>query len=116
MDEVALANVDWYPQWNPELHAKAGDRLTHDGALYRCLQEHDTQETWTPTAAPSLWAKVLIPDSGVIPDWEQPDSTNPYKIGDRVTHNGKVWEALVDGNAWETGTEGTENLWKEATE
>ena len=31
---------------------------------------------------------------------EQPDSTNPYKKGDRVRFNGKVYESLIDNNVW----------------
>jgi len=50
--------------------------------------------------APSLWAKVLIPDPDVIPEWEQPDSTNPYMIGDRVMFNGLVYESVIDNNIW----------------
>ncbi|WP_350308143.1 carbohydrate-binding protein [[Ruminococcus] torques] len=45
--------------------------------------------------------------------WEQPNSTNPYKKGDRVTHKGKTWESLVDSNVWEPGAVGSESLWKE---
>ena len=30
------------------------------------------------------------------PEWEQPGSTNGYSKGDKVTHNGKTWESLVD--------------------
>ena len=51
-------------------------------------------------AAPSLWAKVLIPDENVIPEWEQPDSTNPYMIGDKVSFDGKVYESVIDNNIW----------------
>ncbi|NCE99670.1 carbohydrate-binding protein [Emergencia sp. 1XD21-10] len=115
-DEVALQHADWYPVWRPEICVKVGDRLTYDGALYRCLQEHDTQETWTPVDAPNLWAKVLIPNPDIIPAWEQPDSTNAYVAGDKVIHNGKTWESLVDGNVWEPGAVGTESLWAEVTE
>lgn len=115
-DEVALQHVDWYPEWKPEVHVNAGDRITYNGVLYRCLQDHDTQETWIPPDSPSLWAKVLIPDPDVTPDWEQPDSTNAYAAGDKVTHNGKTWKSLIDGNVWEPGAEGTESLWKELTE
>ena len=32
--------------------------------------------------------------------------------GDRVKHNGKTWESLVDNNVWEPGAQGTEALWK----
>ncbi|NBH61559.1 hypothetical protein D1841_18425, partial [Neglecta sp. X4] len=112
-DEVALRHADWYPQWHPDIHVTAGDRLTYDGVLYRCLQAHNTQETWTPPDSPSLWAKVLIPDPDVIPEWEQPDSTNAYVTGDKVIHGGKTWESLVGGNVWEPGAVGTESLWKE---
>ena len=46
----------------------------------------------------SLFAEVLIPDSSTVPEWEQPDSTNPYVKGDKVTHNGKTWISTADGN------------------
>ena len=61
---------------------------------------------WYPTAAPSLWAKVLIPDENVIPEWEQPDSTNPYMKGDKVSHNGKHWTCDIDHNVYEPGVYG----------
>ena len=81
-------------------------RVRFDGVLYRVLQDHISQENWTPTAAPSLFAKVLIPDPDVIPEWEQPDSTNPYQVGDKVTHNGKIWENVTANNVWEPGVYG----------
>ena len=55
---------------------------------------------------------VADPTGKVLP-WEQPNSTNPYKKGDRVTHKGKTWESLVDSNVWEPGAVGSESLWKE---
>ena len=77
-----------------------GRRVRHGGILYTVLQDHTAQDSWTPDAAPSLFAKVLIPDPDVIPEWEQPDSTNPYKKGDRVRFNGKVYESLIDNIVW----------------
>ena len=56
---------------------------------------------------------MLTDTSGAILPWVQPDSTNPYAKGDKVTHIGKTWESLVDNNVWEPGAVGTENLWKE---
>ena len=67
---------------------------------------------WTPDNSPSLFAKVLIPDEGNIPNWEQPESTNGYAAGDKVQHKGETWESLIDGNVWEPGEIGTENQWK----
>ena len=70
------------------------------------LQPHTSQADWLPENTPSLYARVLIPDPTVIPEWEQPDSTNPYMKGDKVTHNGKTWESMIDNNVWEPGIYG----------
>ena len=106
-DEQAATYKLIYPQWNGNGVVYAvGDRRQYDGALYKCLQVHTSQADWTPTAAPSLWAKVLVPDPGTIPEWERPESTNPYMVGDKVTHNGKTWVSDIDNNVWEPGVYG----------
>lgn len=115
-DEQAATVPTLYRAWEPGVDYAVGDRRLYNGILYKCLQAHTSQETWNPADAPSLWAKVLIPDPGVIPAWEQPDSTNPYMTGDKVTHNGKTWESLVDNNVWEPGATGTETIWTEVEE
>ena len=52
-------------------------------------------------AAPSLFAKVINETiDGSIPEFEQPDSTNPYMKGDKVIFNGKVYESLIDNNVY----------------
>lgn len=112
-DEQALQVTALYPLWDAAKTYAAGDRVRYAGNLYRCLQAHTAQETWNPADAPSLWAKVLTDPSGAFLPWVQPDSTNPYAKGDKVTHNGKTWESLVDNNVWEPGAVGTESLWKE---
>lgn len=118
-DEQALEVPTLYPDYE-ELEEgtslAAGDRLNYRGVLYKVLQAHQVQASWTPADAHSLFAKVLIPDPDVIPEWEQPESTNPYSKGDRVTHNGKTWESDVDNNVWEPGAVGTEALWHEISE
>ena len=112
-DEQALTVPLIYPAWSGNgISYAAGDRVVYGGVLYKCLQAHTSQSTWTPTDAPSLWAKVLIPTPGEIPDWEQPSSTNPYAKGDKVKHNGKIWISDIDGNVWAPGTYG----WTEVNE
>ena len=102
-----------FPAWRGDSISYAtGDRVMYGGVLYKCLQAHTSQGDWTPTAATSLWAKVLIPVPGTIPEWEQPESTNPYMAGDKVTHNGKTWISTTDNNVWEPGVYG----WDEITE
>lgn len=99
-DEEALQGVELFPRWGASKEYAIGDRASYNNILYKCLQAHTSQETWTPTDAPSLWAKVLIPDPEVIPDWEQPDSTNGYMKGDKVRYNGEIYESLIDNNVW----------------
>lgn len=100
-DEDALEAVNLFPNWTPDADRYEKDaRVNYEGILYKCLQAHIPQAAWTPTAAPSLWAKVLIPDANVIPEWEQPDSTNPYMKGDKVTFNGITYESTIDNNVW----------------
>lgn len=105
-DETAVKAKDLYPEWRTETAYAVGDRVLYDETLYKCLQTHTSQNTWTPNTAVSLWAVVLIPDPEVIPDWIQPESTNPYMKGDKVKHNGKTWVSDVDGNVWEPGVYG----------
>ena len=109
-DTDALEAVNLYPEWSGDsIPYVLGYRVRFNGLLYKVLQAHTSQPGWTPIAAPSLFAKVLIPDPTVIPEWEQPDSTNPYMKGDKVTYNGQIWESTIDNNVW---VPGTGNLWK----
>ena len=105
-DADALEAVELFPAWSAEGSYQTGDRVRYEGILYRCLTGHEAQNTWTPADAPSLWARVLIPDPEVIPEWVQPDSTNPYMAGDKVTHNGQTWVSAIDYNIWEPGVYG----------
>ena len=56
-DEQALTAAALYPLWDGGAQYDAGERVRFDGTLYKCLQPHAAQADWTPTAAPSLWAK-----------------------------------------------------------
>lgn len=107
-DEQAAACPDVYPLWNADgAEYRTGDRVLHDGTLYKVLQDHASQPAWTPDAAPSLFAPILAGQGGTdVGEWVQPDSTNPYSKGDKVIHNGKTWESTIDGNVWEPGVYG----------
>lgn len=109
-DEQALAASILYPSWRSGIDYIEGQRVLYNTVLYKVLQSHTSQDAWTPDAAPSLFAKVLIPDETVIPEWQQPDSTNPYMKDDKVTHNGKTWMSDIDNNVWEPGVYGWTEL------
>ena len=105
-DTTALRMLEFYPEWVDGQDYAAGFKVQWRGKLWRCLQDHTSQDGWEPDSAPSLWSKVLIPDETVVPEWEQPDSTNPYSAGDKVNHNGKTWVSDIDNNVWEPGVYG----------
>ena len=109
-DEEALSVPMLFDRWATGISYDAGTRLYFGGTLYRVLQSHTSQVGWEPDVAVSLFARVLIPDPEVIPDWEQPDSTNPYMSGDKVRYGGKVWISIIDNNVWAPGVYGWEEV------
>lgn len=110
-DEQALDNILAYPKWVVGKSYVKDERIRYGNVLYKVLQNHTSQSDWTPDVAVSLFVKVSIEE---YPQWVQPTgSHDAYQKGDKVTHNEKHWESLIDANIWEPGTTGTESLWKE---
>lgn len=107
-DEEIIKYPDFVEKWKADTSYETGKRLEYDGIVYKVLQNHTSQTGWTPDVTASLYAKVLIVDPSVIPEWEQPGSTNGYMTGDKVTHNGKTWASVCDNNTWEPGIYGWE--------
>lgn len=120
--DVAIMSPALFAEWDADGHQYAkGERIGWKGVLYVCLQAHVSQASWSPDAAPSLWAKAVDyaeggGDPSGIPEWEQPSNESPYPKGAVVRHGGKVWESLVDNNVWEPGASGTESVWREVAE
>ena len=113
-DEQAVQVPSLYKSWSSEgVRYKTGERVQYVNCLYKVLQDHTSEESWTPDLSPSLFAKILIPNPDRIPEWEQPSSENTYMTGDKVKHKDGIWESLVDHNVWEPGADGTESVWKE---
>lgn len=100
-DAVALSIQEFYDVWSVGVTYEVGRYLLYKNVLYKVLQPHTSQETWTPDVTASLYAKVLIDPTGeTIPDWEQPDNTNAYMTGDKVRFEGVVYESTIDNNIW----------------
>lgn len=100
-DVVALEISEFYDEWKPNQNYEIGRYLRYKEVLYKVLQPHTSQDSWTPDITASLYAKVLIDPTGeTIPEWVQPDSTNAYMTGDKVRYNGVVYESTIDNNIW----------------
>ena len=113
-DEDAKKVPVIFPEWESERHYNVNQIVQYQGKLWRCVQDHDSQDLWAPsTATASIWSPISFDEEGVE-EWIQPTGAhNAYSKGDIVTHNGKKWESKVDGNVWEPGIPGTDALWVE---
>ena len=110
-DNMASNYIDLYSTWISGKSYRINERVNYNGILYKVLQDHVSQNDWTPDVAVSLFAKVLTSiDSNEILPWTQPDSTNPYMVGDKVLHNNKTWICIIDNNVWEPGIYGWEEI------
>lgn len=110
---TAAEHADLFAPWAVPVNYKTGQiRRYTDGQLYQCLQDHTSQEDWTPDASTSLWKRVADP-AEEWPEWSQPvGAHDAYNAGDKVSHAGKHWTSDADGNVWEPGVYG----WTEAAE
>lgn len=111
-DEDALEAVELFPHWSSEsVKYTPGDRVSYEGTLYKCIgsTSHVSQPSWAPDISPSLWVRIDDP-AEEWPEWVQPlGSTDAYRFGAKVSHNGKHWISTVDANVWEPPT-----MWDEA--
>ena len=109
-DKEALEVQILYPDWKKQIGKTltAGQYIRYNNILYKVITEHIAQSDWTPDSATSLFAKVLIDPDGEVLEWEQPDSTNPYMKGDKVTFEGVTYVSTVDNNIWQPGVYGWE--------
>lgn len=113
-DAVLFAQpMAMYDEWSADGVAYTlNDIRQYNGLLYRCVQAHTSQATWTPEAAASLWTRIADP-AQEWPEWIQPTGAhNAYAQGAKVSHNGKHWISDVDANVWEPGVYG----WTEQAE
>ena len=112
----ALEVAAVYPAWAAGRSYAAGDILRHgvnsvgDPQLYKVVQAHTSQADWLPEATPALYDPFGLDESG-YPLWSQPTGAHDaYNTGDVVSHNGTLYQSLVDGNVWEPGA--YDGLWE----
>ena len=109
-DEEALDNILAFPKWEVGKEYAKDERIRYEDVLYKVLQDHTSQADWTPDIAVSLYVRVSIDE---FPEWVQPTGAHDaYNKGDKVSHNEKHWESLIDANVYEP-TESVPTLWKE---
>lgn len=107
LGETQAIEVAWvYPEYRTGAAYQAGDFLRFgedangDPRLYKVVQDHTSQEDWTPDATPALYTCVSLTPEG-RPLWSPPTGTHDaYNTGDVVSYQGKLYRAKIDGNVW----------------
>ena len=105
-DDEALEIATVYPAYAVGVLYRAGTFITYgingvgDPQLYKVVQEHTSQEDWTPDKTPALYTPIGLTDDG-YPVWSKPTgSHDAYNIGDVVDYNGTLYKSLIDGNVY----------------
>lgn len=109
-DTTIAAHAEQFSKWAYPVTYSEKTICRHDNKLYRCLQAHNSEESWPPDATPSLWKEIGDP-TAEWPVWSQPISAvDTYAAGDKVAHNNKRWVSSVSTNVWEPGVYGWEEV------
>ena len=69
-DAQAMSMPSLYPVWAVGVPYGAEGQpciVSHNGALYRCIQAHTSQGDWTPEVA-SLWTRIDVEHAGTMED------------------------------------------------
>lgn len=65
-DEEALNYITLYPDWTVGKDLSVGERIEYENKLYKVVQAHTTQESWTPDLTPSLFEPIDIINEGTL--------------------------------------------------
>lgn len=91
-DATALRMVAYYPEWTAGTAYAAGDRLVHNGDLYKVLQAHTAQETWLPgTGTESLYTRIDEQHDGTKYDPIPYNGNMALKAGKYYSQSGKTY-------------------------
>jgi len=101
--EANLPPIPDGKEWRAGLNLAVGTIVTFGGSNYQVIQPHISQAGWSPSLTPALFKQLRE----AYAEWVQPlGAHDAYMIGDRVLHNGAVWESTHDGNVWMPGVFG----------
>lgn len=96
------------PEWDPNgVLYPVNYKVTQNDVLYKCLQEHTSQESWAPGVAPSLWTAIesgehagTLEDPIPVPETVQMAGME-YEKGKYYSESGTIY--LMDRQGMEEG-------------
>lgn len=90
-----------YDEWKPQTEYKVGNKRLYKDTLYKCKQNHTSEEQHTPDLIPALWD--IITNSSVAGTKDNPIqvpeivSSMEYEYGKYYTENGVLYLMNRDG-------------------
>lgn len=112
LDDVTISeHPSLFPTWSPKWTGKAGTILMDEGDLYRSIHDiANAAQNTKPSENPSMWTRIGDP-SEEYPEWIAPiGAHDAYNEGAKVSHADKRWVSTVNGNVWEPGVYGWEEV------
>ena len=83
-DATAVRMTAFYPEWEKGIQYTVGYKVQYLGKLYKVVQAHTSQETWTPDITASLYTRIDEMHDGTKYD------PIPYE-GNMTLYNGKYY-------------------------
>lgn len=83
-DATAVRMTAFYPEWEKGKQYTVGYKVQYLGKLYKVIQAHTSQETWTPDITASLYTRIDEVHDGTKYD------PIPYE-GNMTLYNGKYY-------------------------
>ena len=83
-DATAVRMTAFYPEWAKDTAYTVGYKVQYLGKLYKVMQAHTSQETWTPDITASLYERIDEVHDGTKYD------PIPYE-GNMTLYNGKYY-------------------------
>ena len=95
-DETALTGVELFPIWTIDRAYAVGDKVQHNGKLWRCIQAHTSQTGWEPENAASLWMEICESHAGTLEDPIPYNGNMALESGKYYMQDGKIYRCIRD--------------------
>lgn len=96
-DEEAVKVAYCYDSWQTDKLYKVGDRVQVDGKLWKCRQEHTSQENWKPSIeTASMWEVIDEQHGGTLEDPIPYDQTMTVYKDKYYIEDGIIYKCLED--------------------
>jgi hypothetical protein len=104
------ALLSMYDEYQADKSYIKDDLFRYGSKLYKVNQVHTSAIQWIPGIGTDALYSAIAPP-GVIAEWMQPTGAhNSYHVGDKVSHEGFIWECThgdaSGNNVWEPGVFG----------